>query len=111
MSHDREPVRHTCPDVDAALDHVSSSSRVLSDVEDALRSIGRLLEDLRKSNEKLREWGCEEADRVDELKQDIEDLKSDHRDEVTSLADDLSAALERARAAEDRVAELETETA
>lgn len=107
MSHDREPVRHTCPDVDAALDHVSSSTRVLNDAEDSLRSIGRILEDLRKSNEKLREWGCEEADRVDELKQEIEDLKSDHRDEVESLANDLSAALERARAAEARLTELE----
>ena len=46
MSQNREPVGYTCPDIDCVIE---------------------AMEMLRKSNEKLREWGQNEASDVDDL--------------------------------------------
>lgn len=100
MRHKRDPVRHTCPDVDGALNDVSSATRELEDAVSTLGGIGRRLEELRKSNEALREWATEEAERVDELEREMDDLRCDHDNEMRDMRD-------RAERAEARVAELE----
>lgn len=55
MSHKREPIRHTCPDIDSAI---------------------AIMEKLRSSNEELRAWGENEADEVDSLKDEVSDLSN-----------------------------------
>ena len=102
MRHRRDPVRHTCPDVDSMLTNVSKSKQ---DLECALSRIDGMdseLEKLRKSNEELREWGTEEAHRVDELEGELDGLRCDHCAELSDMRD-------RAERAEARVTELERE--
>lgn len=77
-SHTREPIKHTCPDIDSA---IRQCKDFYSDMESQL-------EDLRDSNDRLRMWGIEEADRVDELTGEVEELEqslSDANDEIASL--------------------------
>lgn len=57
----REPVRHTCPDIDKLIDG---------------------LEKLRSANDALRTWGNEEVNRVDELESELEAAKSDRDDAI-----------------------------
>lgn len=63
----RQPVGYTCPDIDGIIE---------------------TLEELRESNQKLREWGRDEADRVDELETERDAL----REEVEELKSELKAA-------------------
>lgn len=63
----REPIPNTCPDIDEVIS---------------------MLEGLRESNKKLRDWGNEEADRVEELESENAELKDDLRkakDEIYDL--------------------------
>lgn len=73
MSHRREPVGHTCPDIDRII---------------------KLLEELRSANDQLRTWGCDEASRVDELETEVETL----REEVSDLTNQLREAREQLEA-------------
>lgn len=67
MSHRREPVGYTCPDIDNLI---------------------KRLEELRSDNDQLRTWGAEEATRVDELEQELEAA----RELVSDLQSELEAA-------------------
>ena len=73
MSHRREPVGYTCPDIDRII---------------------KLLEELRSDNDQLRTWGSEEASRVDELETEVETL----REEVSDLTNQLREAHEQLEA-------------
>lgn len=97
----RAPVKFTCPDVDKALSSakeldpnsiLSGLADIVSDLKDradAFDQLNDLLEDLRMSNAKLREWGeTEEAD-VDRLQKMLDDRESDHADEVSDLRDGI----------------------
>ena len=80
--HNREPIKHTCPDIDKYIkwikmqivkdrDLKNMDEKELFDVASSMSSeleecIDRL-EELRKSNDTLRQWGIEEARNVDEL--------------------------------------------
>lgn len=82
MKHEREPIPHTCPDIDKYIkwikmeiwkdrdlknlsesDLFDAASRMSSTLDDCIG----YLEELRKSNDTLRKWGIEEARRVDEM--------------------------------------------
>jgi predicted nucleic acid-binding Zn-ribbon protein len=67
MSHRREPVGYTCPDIDNLIER---------------------LEELRNDNDQLRAWGAEEATRVDELEQELEAAQ----EQVSDLQSELEAA-------------------
>ena len=85
--HHREPIRHTCPDIDKLIKGISEIQKItknfqkideveylkdiLSDVENILWDFEDKLEELRKSNDTLRDWGISEAEEVDKLESKI----------------------------------------
>lgn len=87
------PVKHTCPDINKVIkklesmqvlaqqgmeDHERFSDEYdrYKQIEWDIDSIIDSLEDLRKANSALREWGEKLDDKVEELKEEIEELKS-----------------------------------
>ena len=92
MGHYREPIKHTCPDIDKLvkgideinkmlrgyekLDEVDDLKDLISDIENTLWDFDTKLEELRKSNDTLRQWGIEEAEQVDKLKEELSKVVS-----------------------------------
>jgi len=91
-SHIREPIKHTCPDIDKyikAIKQVLYKDRELegleyddlysaaADMSYELESCIDYLEELRASNDELRQWGIEEAENVDELELKIEEIEQE----------------------------------
>lgn len=85
--HNREPIKHTCPDIDKYIKWIKmaivkdrdlknmdenelreAASSMASELENCID----WLEELRKSNDTLRSWGIEEAERVDDLEMKYE---------------------------------------
>jgi len=89
--HFREPIKHTCPDIDKLIkeqheifkimdgysnvEDVDVLKDIISDIENILWNYESELEKLRRSNDELRTWGISEAKRVDELENELESLK------------------------------------
>ena len=71
MAHYREPVKHTCPDIDSVLSQIEEAKSMMLDAISLLSRLDRELENLRSSNDLLRDWGANEADRVDELEEEL----------------------------------------
>jgi hypothetical protein len=83
MKHNREPVEHTCPDINKLIkqcdkinDHLRYATKLesiedlrgcLSDIENDFWNFEEKLEELRNANNSLRNWGIEEAETVDRL--------------------------------------------
>lgn len=91
MKHDREPIKHTCPDIDKYIKWIKMEivkDRDLKNMDEKelfdaassmstqLESCIEYLEELRKSNDTLRTWGIEEADEVDSLNNYIAELEN-----------------------------------
>lgn len=89
MNHPREPIKHTCPDIDRYIKWIKMEivkerdlkGMSLEDLLETASSMsGKLeecidhLEELRKSNETLRKWGIEEATNADEFSDELEIL-------------------------------------
>lgn len=88
--HDREPIKHTCPDIDKYIKDIKWAivkDRELkymnekelfdaaSSMSDELKNCINYLDELRESNHILRSWGIEEAERVDELESQLEEIR------------------------------------
>jgi len=89
--HKREPVKNTCPLIDKCIQQIKSVidksvdvsySRDVDTMEEwisdtiwLMDKIIETLEELRDSNSKLRDWGCSEASRVDELIEKVDELE------------------------------------
>ena len=89
--HKREPVKNTCPLIDKCIQQIKSVidksvdvsySRDVDTMEEWIEDtvwlmdkIIETLEELRDSNSKLRDWGSNEASRVDELELKIVKLE------------------------------------
>ncbi len=90
--HYREPVKHTCPDIDNLIkgqndimklirnyhkiDDIDVLKDILNDIESILYDFEKQLEKLRSSNNELRTWGILEAEKVDELEDYISELEN-----------------------------------
>ena len=92
VSHMREPIKNTCPDIDRfikSIKQVLYNDRELKNLESddlynaasnmacELESCIDYLEELRAGNDELRQWGIEEAGKVDELELKIEELEQE----------------------------------
>ena len=71
MGHYREPVKYTCPDIDRVLSKIEDAKTILVDAISILKGLDRELENLRSDNDALRDWGAYEANRVDELEEEL----------------------------------------
>lgn len=89
MNHNREPIGNTCSNIDKYQRWIKSEIHNDRDLdrmnEDELRESAKAmsselnncidyLEEMRSANSKLREWGVEEAKKVDELENQIYEL-------------------------------------
>lgn len=97
-SHKREPIRHTCPDINKYISSIKAEITSWSTIDnmdhdqaietakamnsELERCIG-YLEELRSSNDTLRQWGVTESSNADEfetnvnvLEEEVEDLKN-----------------------------------
>jgi hypothetical protein len=90
-SHNREPVKHSCPEIDGYIKSIKialTEERYLkglefddlfqaaTDMAYELSQCINYLESLRSSNDTLRRWGIEEAEKVDKLELQIEELST-----------------------------------
>ena len=92
MGHHREPIKHTCPDIDKLikgideinkiikgyrnLDDIDDLKDLIGDIENILWDYDSKLEELRKSNDELRSWGISEAQEVDKLEEKLSEVVS-----------------------------------
>ena len=99
--HHREPIKHTCPDIDKYIKWIKSDieqDRYLKTMDEkelydtASKMASRLedcigyLEELRNSNDTLRVWGIEEAEKVDSLENYVEELEGKIKDSELSVS-------------------------
>lgn len=86
--HYREPIPHTCPDIDKVIKSLKLIERlsnlgkyeytnqelrdIISDINNEVYGLDDKLEELRASNDSLRQWGIAEAEYVDELEEKIQ---------------------------------------
>lgn len=93
MSHYREPVKHTCPDIDKLiksvefiyrsikgyerLEEIDDFKDILGTIDCEISDFVDILERLRSSNDALRQWGVDEANQVDDLNYQLSNLERD----------------------------------
>ena len=73
----RDLPKHTCPLIDKAIADIrrAINSNTLEDVYHWLDGVEDTLEEIRDSNETLRDAACDVIDERDELEMEIENLK------------------------------------
>lgn len=87
MGHYREPIKHTCPDIDKLVKGIDEINKMLrgyeklneaddlkdliNNIENTLWDFDTKLEELRRSNDTLRDWGISEAEQVDKLEEEL----------------------------------------
>src|SRR3990167_1057893 len=92
VSHEREPVPHTCPEIDKIILAIDKAQKLcenlkgedeegllsrLCDIEWELGGLDDMLEDLREANDALRTWGITEAKEVDDLRQELSTVEKE----------------------------------
>jgi uncharacterized coiled-coil DUF342 family protein len=92
MSHKREPIRHTCPDIDKFINSIKGELYKEKDLRNMeagelfdaalgmsneLQACIEYLEEIRKSNDKLRSWGIEEAENLDNAQKELDNLQAE----------------------------------
>lgn len=103
-----EPVRHTCPDIDRAIDDLLAIGNEMDKadtfencnlqywsgvIDDIARGSRCTLERLRDANSSLREWGNELASELDDKDDQIKTLERENeelKEQMTSLQDEIS---------------------
>jgi chromosome segregation ATPase len=96
MRHNREPIGNTCGQIDKYIKSINAATYDVNylkkdlnredlvefaiEMSEELTRCEDYLEDLRSSNSTLRDWGCNEARIVDELKQTVDVLEQTKTD-------------------------------
>ena len=95
----REPNRHTCPDIDKALNNIwqtvkcyeklnsedETAKEAIDDILHEMTNIADTLEYLRKSNDELRCWGNDLVSRCQELEEET----YQNENKINSLEDKI----------------------
>jgi len=115
MINRSEPIRHTCPDIDAAIDSLKSIGKEIdkaetiddcdlkgwsSVIDDIVYGNHCVLEKLRTSNSSLREWGNDLVSDIEGIENENEQLQKEIRrleDIISNLEDKLSDAEDEIR--------------
>jgi len=75
MGHYREPIQNTCPSIDEVIKKLDQIKSWCNDIYHYCELAESEMEDLRIANGTLREWGIDEANKVDELEEKVSDLE------------------------------------
>lgn len=75
MNKRKEPVGNTCPEINELQRLLNDAAKSLEGIANTLDSVADGLETLRSANAKLREWGSDAWDLVDELEARIKELE------------------------------------
>jgi len=90
-NHYREPIEHTCPQIDKYIKNIKFAIeqdrylRVMNEKElyeaasimaNELEACIDYLEELRSSNDTLRQWGIDEAEEVDRLQAQLDEMET-----------------------------------
>jgi len=89
-----EPVKHTCPDIDALIDSMYDMSRdaekamkdMVSEIDEFRTHARAELEKLRSANDSLRTWGCDWRDEAERIEREALDTEREAA-EAQQLAD------------------------
>lgn len=89
-----EPVKHTCPDIDALIDSMYDMSRdaekamkdMVSEIDEFRTHAIAELEKLRSANDSLRSWGCDWRDEAERIEKEALDTEREAA-EAQQLAD------------------------
>lgn len=96
-THQREPIEHTCPKIDKYINWIKmeitreKDIRMMSHDDLIERSISmsselesciEYLEEMRKSNDTLRKWGINEAEKVDDLEKELEQIQEQNEKNI-----------------------------
>lgn len=100
MGKYREPIRHTCPDIDVIVEQAKEIKSICKSPDDSehefnYRCISDLasdiisqIEDLRSSNSTLRDWGNDindELERVEKERDDLQQMAWNLEDDISNL--------------------------
>lgn len=80
------PVPHTCPDVDNAIKVLKEVEGFSDEISGNSRHVADILEDLRKSNASLRDWGED----MELQRNDLQEENQDLLDKIQELEDRIS---------------------
>lgn len=103
MGKYREPIRHTCPDIDAVVEKAKEIQNICKSpdddheynywrISDLTSDIISQIEDLRSSNSTLRDWGNDindELERVEEERDDLQQMVWNLEDDIDYLKSQL----------------------
>lgn len=75
MGHNREPIQNTCPSIDEVIKKLDQIKSWANDILYYCDLAESEIEELRQANGDLRDWGNDEAKRVDDLEEKINELE------------------------------------
>ena len=115
MAKDHSPVPHTCPLINEVISFIGSveGPSDQDEVEDFINSqidAEKTMEKIRAANGKLREWGNEMCNEMDEARDEVDDLKKDldtHERTIEALREEVKSLEREVESFGSKVVELE----
>jgi len=81
MARDNAPIKNTCPIIDDVVSYIDGFRREFSNDETEVdfKNALSVLEDVRRANSTLRDWGNEEYNRAEELEKERDELERENK--------------------------------